>query len=228
MKRKAILIFLTTISIGLLVGCTNNQMNINEREQTVSKDTKPEVNTNVNTDNTKNSVNNVKEEQVDNKIAKDTKQTDKKQKNINNIENKSTTTSQKDSTNNSDININKDYTVKIYHPDAMVEKLEVSDIKSNNIDEKLILSKLKAFNIVDRNTKINSFKIQQDTNIGYLDLSNEFYNKKMGTAGETLMLSSIANTYIDAFKLNKLKLTIDGKNYESGHIIQEDTDYLQK
>ncbi len=41
------------------------------------------------------------------------------------------------------------------------------------------------------------------------------------------MLNSIANTFIENYELDKLKLLVNGENYESGHIIQGDEDYLE-
>ena len=41
------------------------------------------------------------------------------------------------------------------------------------------------------------------------------------------MLNAIANTFIENYELDKLKLLINGENYESGHISHGDEDYLE-
>lgn len=59
--------------------------------------------------------------------------------------------------------------------------------------------------------------------VGILDLSAI---PESGTAGEQVILASIANTFIENFELDKLKLLVNGENYSSGHVEHGDEDYL--
>ncbi len=93
--------------------------------------------------------------------------------------------------------------------------------------------------ILDEETVVNSFEIEggekvgpgmdvdaaeSGERIGTLDLSKV---PESGTAGETVMLNAIANTFIENYELDKLKLLVNGENYESGHIVHGDEDYLE-
>ena len=59
--------------------------------------------------------------------------------------------------------------------------------------------------------------------IGTLDLSGI---QQADAALEQLILDAIANTFIENYELDKLKLQIDGDNYTSENITQGDEDYL--
>lgn len=52
-----------------------------------------------------------------------------------------------------------------------------------------------------------------------LDLSVDFEEgiRAMGTAGETMILASLVNTFLEAFQADALALTIEGEPLETGH-----------
>lgn len=76
------------------------------------------------------------------------------------------------------------------------------------------------------------FLLPEATEINYLfinnagvvevDLSSEYVtNMNAGSAGEVLFLAGLTNTLLRYYGAEELLLTIDGGNYESGHIILE-------
>lgn len=69
---------------------------------------------------------------------------------------------------------------------------------------------------------VNSFSIDPD-GVMKLDLSKEFSSmiRSTGTAGEHIMMGSLVNTFIDAFDLEGLYLSVDGVTLESGHCIYD-------
>ncbi|MHB1364926.1 MAG: GerMN domain-containing protein [Eubacteriales bacterium] len=76
------------------------------------------------------------------------------------------------------------------------------------------------------NTKINSLKIDSE-NILSIDLNQAFVTEmSAGAMYESLILQSIANTFGKYYNAEKVSLTIEGKNYESGHILVEPGDLL--
>lgn len=130
---------------------------------------------------------------------------------------------------NTDDNVKESKTFTYYVPNDNVDGLNKitlrGNIKENIEDPQYIIDTLISSGFVAENTKVNKFE-KNDNGIYTLDLSKEFYDLKFGTSAETLLLDSIGNTFIEQFKLDKLKLTVDGENYSSGHILMEDTDYL--
>ncbi len=122
---------------------------------------------------------------------------------------------------------------KIYLPDENNEKLLAKplDLKlftNDDVNEK-ILSAMKENNLVTSAAKINKFELDRsdqdliiniDFNSNFIDLT------KLGASSETLTLQAIVNTFGHIYGANKIKLTVDGKNYESGHILMEDGDWF--
>ena len=105
--------------------------------------------------------------------------------------------------------------------------------------EEVLVDCLVEKGVLEADTTVNSFDIEggekpgpgvsadavgSGERIGTLDLSGI---PESGTAGEVAMLNAIANTFIENYELDKLKLLINGENYESGHIAHEDGDYLE-
>lgn len=117
-------------------------------------------------------------------------------------------------------------------------KLERVQTYAPEMNEQVLLDKLIGFGVLEEGTEILSFNVEGDIprgpgaldgavdgeRIGTLDLSQV---PSSGTAGETLMLEAIGNTFIENFELDKLKLLVNGANYESEHIVQGDDEYLE-
>lgn len=116
-----------------------------------------------------------------------------------------------------------------------LERLENS---ADTMDAEVLMDKLIEYGVVDEETQIVSFDVEGDTafgpgspdgvaggeRIGYLDLSKV---PSSAAADEEMTLKAIGNTYMENFELDKLKLLINGANYDSGNIVQGDEDYLE-
>jgi hypothetical protein len=73
--------------------------------------------------------------------------------------------------------------------------------------------------LISTNTKINSLYLSKD-NIVNADFSKELVTEMNAGAGfEALILQSITNTLGDYYGVKEVYITIDGKPYESGHIL---------
>ena len=124
---------------------------------------------------------------------------------------------------------------KIYYPDEKQEKLITRDInldlKSDDKDEK-ILDELKKSKVIKSDTEIKNINLEnesaQDENkILCIDFKNEFINlDEVGAESEDLILKSILKTFAEVYDVKKIRITLNGENYESGHIEMEDGDYF--
>ena len=58
---------------------------------------------------------------------------------------------------------------------------------------------------------------------GVLDLSSEFltFLNTMGTSGEYVVMGSVVNTYLTAFGLDRITITVEGNVPETGHSIYD-------
>ncbi len=124
---------------------------------------------------------------------------------------------------------------KIYYPDEKQEKLITRDInldlKSDDKNKK-ILDELKKNKVIKSDTEIKSINLEsesdQDKNkILCIDFKNEFINlNEVGSESEDLILKSILKTFAEVYDVKKIRITVNGENYESGHIEMEDGDYF--
>lgn len=127
----------------------------------------------------------------------------------------------------------------IYVPGSDSAKLVRERVDLEIVTEQALVDCLIEKGVLEEGTVVNAFDIEGGQKAGpgagadvadggertgTLDLSKI---PDAGADGETAMLTSIANTFIDNYELDKLKLLINGENYESGHTVQGDNDYLE-
>lgn len=127
----------------------------------------------------------------------------------------------------------------IYVPDSNGSGLVRERVDLEGVTEQTLVDCLVESGVLDEETMVNFFEIEggekvgpgmdiddveDGERIGTLDLSKV---PEAGAAEETMMLNSIANTFIENYELDKLKLLINGENYESGHTVHGDEDYLE-
>lgn len=81
--------------------------------------------------------------------------------------------------------------------------------------------------LISPNTKINALYLGDD-GIAYVDFSKEFIrDRNVGASYESLALQSVVNTIGQYYGVDKVYLTIDGKPYESGHILLKKGEVLR-
>lgn len=80
--------------------------------------------------------------------------------------------------------------------------------------------------LLPNGTEIN-YLFLNDEDIVEVDLSGEYItNMNAGSSGESLYLTGLGNTLAQYYGVEKVLLTIDGDNYEGGHILLRDGEYL--
>jgi len=76
-------------------------------------------------------------------------------------------------------------------------------------------------------TRINSMYLGSD-NIAYIDFSEELITEmSVGSGYEAMILQCIANTVGNYYGTDRVYLTVEGKPYESGHIIMYEGETIQ-
>ncbi len=112
-------------------------------------------------------------------------------------------------------------TVTVFCPNADATGFEQMDVTVSGIDEKTILSALISAGAIPSDVEVLSFR-QEDTQL-YLDLNNAFgtHLRSTGTAGETMLLGSLVNTYLTAYGAEAMTVTENGQILESGHAIYD-------
>lgn len=122
--------------------------------------------------------------------------------------------------------VKKETGFKVYYYDVEEDKLKTEDVKAEKVDGNLILAKLKEKKVLTEDVKINN--IDKKEKVAIIDFNSAFINKNLGSGVESNFLDCTAKTFIDGLGLDKLKITVDGKAYLSGHIQLEDDYYFKK
>ena len=115
----------------------------------------------------------------------------------------------------------KSYNITLYKGNANASGFETKKVTIKNLTAYSIIKELKAYGAVASNVKANSLNFKGKYLV--LDLSKEFAQdvQKSGTSGEYVKVGSVVNTFIDAFKVDTLTITVEGKSWESGHKVYD-------
>ncbi len=127
----------------------------------------------------------------------------------------------------------------IFVPNSDSTKLMRQRIDLEGVTEQTLVDCLIENGVLDEDTVVNLLEIEGGEKIGPgMDVDSAEDGERIGTldlskvpewgaAEETMMLNAIANTFIENYELDKLKLLINGENYESAQTAQGDGDYLE-
>ena len=109
----------------------------------------------------------------------------------------------------------------VYNYDLDNEKLIENRIDGKKETPEQVFESLQNLGVIPKDAKMNSFDITEADGVetGVLDVSKEFVNSNLGSSAESLMLDAVAQTFIENFDIEQLQITVDGGDYESGHIV---------
>ena len=115
--------------------------------------------------------------------------------------------------------------ISIYHKgdgDSLVQDMDSLD--TEGLDAQLLVDKLIESGVLTDGTEVLSFDIEgKDENaVGTLDLNQA---ESAEGCSDKMFLTEIGNTFTENFELSKLKLKVNGGNYEGDDIKQGDSDY---
>ena len=110
--------------------------------------------------------------------------------------------------------------VRVYFPDDQVMYLLAAEVPVYSREAPDVLFALKTAHVVPRETEMLSCETDAE-GVLHLDLSGEFreYVCKMGTSGEALTIAGLVNSFLEATGAQSLRLTIEGKDLETGHAV---------
>lgn len=117
----------------------------------------------------------------------------------------------------------------VYNYDLDNEKLIENRIDGKKETPEQVFESLQNLEVIPKDAKMNSFDITEADGVetGVLDVSKAFVNSNLGSSAESLMLDAVAQTFIENFDIEQLQITVDGGDYESGHIVLGKGDYLK-
>lgn len=144
---------------------------------------------------------------------------------------KNATDKEKESTQNNEANKTESGNAEIiyYTYDINTEKLTEHKQKADEVSVGNVIKALISEKVLQKGTDVNKAKVETVDGVRTLivDVNDKFINFDLGSSAETLMLRSFTNSLIKTFKVEQVKLTVDGKSYSSGHIVIKDGEYLK-
>ena len=119
------------------------------------------------------------------------------------------------------------HTVNLYLPDADAETLVMTPVEIEATPQSIV-DALIAQGALPEGIAVRAFALIQAPNeteirSGRLDLSQTFADAlaASGTAGETMLMGSVVDTFLDYYGLHELSVTCKGATIETGHQIYD-------
>lgn len=129
--------------------------------------------------------------------------------------------------------------VKFYFPQFTKDRIvyierEIATVTNEDIKVKLeeglktVPENSELTKVLSPNAKILGVSIDEKNSTVTVDISSHFVKEmNAGTSLESMLLESVTNTFGNYFQKSKVILTIDGKPYESGHILMKQGEYMK-
>ena len=161
----------------------------------------------------------------------DTEENNKAQEEIVNQEKEDNTTKQEEnkkeeSADNKDMPEKEAVTIVVYYPNENADGTDTEEMKCEELTAEAVWTLLKEKDVVVEDTAVNS--LEQEGNTLKLDVNEAFGNqlRSYGNTGETMLIQSVVNTFLDAYGCEKIKITENGETLFSGHM--EYMEYMGK
>ncbi len=128
--------------------------------------------------------------------------------------------------------------VKLYFPDFSKEKVVYvyRDINIYTNEDmipkfqeqlKTVFEDSELAKVLSSNATILGYNIDDEKGIVTVDFSEQLIKEmNAGSLLESMIIKSIVNTFGDYYQKNKVIITIEGKPYESGHILMKKNEYF--
>ncbi|WP_408956549.1 GerMN domain-containing protein [Natroniella sp. ANB-PHB2] len=129
------------------------------------------------------------------------------------------------------------YPTKFFYPDFVNEKIKyvIRDIDfSTNDDLRVIFTEnLRQVpdegltQLISKNTEINQIELEREKGMVKVDFSKELISDmNVGHLLESKIIQSIVNTFGKHYNVDKVYLSLDGRPYESGHMMLREDEYF--
>ena len=111
--------------------------------------------------------------------------------------------------------------VDIYIPSENADSFETIRANIYELDPVLITALLVEHSMLNENIGLNSAELV-DTQLN-LDFNQAFLDQlcTYGTSGERMMIGCIVNTFLSAYDVETVYITVEGQIMESGHVIYD-------
>lgn len=201
MKKRIFII--TILSIAMLTACNESGKtnDISKNGQDKKQAEKLEINTKKNSD---------KEEEA--KEAKEEKET---------LDNDNTNESDENKESKSETEIKKEVTISVFYSNDDATAFTADMVKIKELTPENVLNALADKGVIDKGIKINKFEVSEVDGMQSIDIDfdQKFkeYIMSCGSTQEYYVVGGICNTFIKAYRADRIKITVDGNCLETGH-----------
>ena len=191
MKKRIFII--TILSIAMLTACNESGKtnDISKNGQDKKQAEKLEINTKKNSD---------KEEEA--KEEKETQDNDNKE-------------------SKSETEIKKEVTISVFYSNDDATAFTADMVKIKELTPENVLNALADKGVIDKGIKINKFEVSEVDGMQSIDIDfdQKFkeYIMSCGSTQEYYVVGGICNTFIKAYRADRIKITVDGNCLETGH-----------
>lgn len=109
----------------------------------------------------------------------------------------------------------------IYTPNENADGFYETLIVINELTAQNVVDELIKENVLNEDIAVNSERLDGTQLV--LDFNSAFRDQLVtyGTAGEQMMIGSVVNTFLSAYGVESIMITVDGQILESGHVIYD-------
>lgn len=116
---------------------------------------------------------------------------------------------------------NEEHMTNIYYIDPSNGEMEMEKVDIKVLSGESVWNALRSNGTVPENSKMLS--LVQDGKTLQLDVDAVFgeYFRQQGTTGEAEVLTCVVNSYLDAFRCESIKITVEGLDLVSAHALYD-------
>ena len=182
-----------------------------------------------NVDNDNASKENHQTDHEDSNLGDDTNQGENQDNNEGNHDNEDGN-EQQDSSSSEGEDKSEVTTLDVYYGDSNGQYLLFKEVEVAEITPARIIEELASYDVLPSDVKVNRIEFLEENGESamMIDFSSDFAESlyQMGTSGEWIMIGSVTNTFLSAYHVDKMMMTVDGEIVESGHSVYDEYLYL--
>lgn len=109
----------------------------------------------------------------------------------------------------------------VYSSNDNADGLVRSEVQVEQINETVIAEKLIGKGVLPQDAAVNAFAQNEKQLVIDFNTAFQTHLLSLGTAGESLLIQSVVNTFLEAYGAESVVLTVNGAVLESGHAVYD-------
>ena len=114
----------------------------------------------------------------------------------------------------------KDVTISVFYSNDDATAFTADMVKIKELTPKNVLNALADKGVIDKDIKINKFEVSEIDGMQSINIDFDQFKEYIMSCGSTqeyYVVGGICNTFIKAYRADRIKITVDGNCLETGH-----------